>query len=354
MRLILTGTSTHTSPLAFRERLPGVREGGRPLVKTLLSLPGVSEGVLLSTCNRFETYLVTSDADATFAALHSQLRVTCHVSDEERAAWMYDLEGKEVVRHLFRVASSLDSMVVGEPQILGQVKQAYAEALEEKATGPIANVLFQTALMVAKRVRSETGIARNPISIPQVAVRFAEHAIGDLAGRTVLLLGAGKMGSLTAENLKSRGLRRVIVVSRSEDTAGRLAQKIGAEARSWDHVPHLLGEADILLCATDSPRYVLRAEDVAAARPSANGHRLLAVDIAVPRNLDPAIGKLPGVSLFGIEDLAGEVERNRAERAAEARASENLIDEELARFLPSFSTRGVELAASVTTPAQPV
>ncbi len=320
----------------------------RPFLFEARSLPGVREAVVLSTCHRFEAYLVSDDPETSLAALRAHLSQRRGVAETELEAHGKVRTGADAVRHLFRVAASLDSMVIGEPQILGQVHQAHQAALAEHATGAVTNTLFNRASAAGKKARAETGISRHPVSIPAVAVRFAERTVGDLAGRTVLLLGAGKMGSLAAETLVSRGLGRVLVSSRTGDTTEAFAKRIGATAVAWIELSRILPEVDILLCATDAPHYVLSASDVKAARASAGIRPLLAVDISMPRNLDPELAKLPGVSLYGIEDLAAEVGRNRAERSSEASAAEALIAAEVERFLPALAARGVSLGAAAS------
>jgi glutamyl-tRNA reductase len=332
MQLTLVGLSHKTAPVEIREKLtfPANRQGDA--LGRLTCTNDVAEAVILSTCNRTEIYAVTSGHCDGPAAVIDFL---CDYHDLDRAGLvpsLYTLQGESVVRHLFRVVSSLDSMVVGEAQILGQVKDAYDHAFENGAAGRVVNRLFRLSFEVGKRVRSETAIGEAAVSISYAAVELARKVFESLSGRTILVLGAGKMSELTAKHLVSQGVRSVLVANRTYERAVELAERFEGEAIRYDDLFERMRDADIVISSTAATHAVVHKEqivDVMRGRPK---RPLFLIDIAVPRDIDPAVNGVPNVFLYDIDDLSGVVESNLAERQREAAKAEIIIEEELATF----------------------
>jgi glutamyl-tRNA reductase len=311
MSLALVGLSHHVAPVELRERVAFELEDAAALAR------GLGEAVCLSTCNRTELYVAESDLGAGLAAL------------EERAGRsldgiVYRLHDDAAALHLFRVASGLDSLVPGEGEILGQVRAAF-EAAEP---GPVLDHVFRQALAVGKRVRSETAIGESPASVSSAAAALTAQVFGDLSGRRVLLIGAGRIGELAAANLASRGAVIAFVANRTVETAATLARRFGGEAVALDEIPRRLGEVDVVVSSTSAPEPVVSAADVPARRR----RPLFLIDIAVPRDLDPAIQELDGCFLYDIDDLEAVVAETLAGRRAEAERAEQLVAEEVERF----------------------
>lgn len=311
-----------SAPLALLERLDLSAGSAHKLV----SGPEVSEAVALSTCNRAELYLVGEGAaDAAGDAFARAAGVPA--AELEGAIRHY--RGLDAARHLMRVTSGLESMVLGEAEIQGQVRRAYGLALAEGSSGPIANRLFQGALRAAKRVRSETGVTRSPVSVASVAVNVARRALGGLAGRHVLVIGAGKHAELTARTLTEQGADAVFVASRTHDGAEELARRFGGVAVRFEELPGQLAQADLLLTCTACPHRILGRADL---NPAARRSRLVVIDTAMPRDVDPAARSLPGLELFDLDDIRRELEQNMSAREAEGRLAEPILEEELANF----------------------
>jgi glutamyl-tRNA reductase len=251
---------------------------------------------------------------------------------------LYVFKGPEAVQHIFKVASSLDSMVVGEPQILGQLKNAFRRAVDHQATGAILNKLLHKSFSVAKRVRTETGIASHAVSIGYAAVELARKIFGDLAGHRVMLIGAGEMAELAAEHLLSHGASQIVVANRTLERAVRLAQRWNGRAASLEEVPELLAEVDIVISSTGSPEVVVKADTVRAVIKKRKHRPLFFVDIAVPRDVDPAVNRLDNVYLYDIDDLENVVAANRDARSKEAVRAERIIEEETLTFLKWLET----------------
>jgi glutamyl-tRNA reductase len=309
--LSLVGVSHHVAPVELRERVAFEPAQAAALAREL------GEAVCLSTCNRTELYVAGLDADAAAAALEQR---ACRSLD----GVAYRLHDDAAALHLFRVAAGLDSLVPGEGEILGQVRAAY-EAAEP---GPVLDHVFRQALAVGKRVRSETAIGESPASVSSAAAALAAQVFGDLAGRRVLLIGAGRIGELAAANLASRGAVIAFVANRTVETAAALARRFGGEAVALDDVPERLGSVDVVVSSTSSPEPVVRAADVPARRR----RPLFLIDIAVPRDLDPAIQELDGCFLYDIDDLEAVVAETLAGRRSEADRAEQLVAEEVDRF----------------------
>jgi glutamyl-tRNA reductase len=309
--LSLVGLSHHVAPVELRERVTLDASAAAALARSL------GDAVVLSTCNRTEVYLAEGAEERAVAALEQ-------LAGEPLDGVLYHLHEDAAALHLFRVAAGLDSLVPGEGEILGQVRDAY----EASPPGPVLDHVFRQALGVGKRVRTETAIGESPASVSSAAAALAAQVFGDLAGRSVLLVGAGRIGELAAANLASRGARIAYVANRTEQTARELAHRFGAAALRLDEVPARLGEVDVVVTSTSAPDPVLRVEDVPARRRNP----LFFIDIAVPRDVDPAIAKLGGCFLYDIDDLEAVVAETLAGRRAEAERAEQLVAEETERY----------------------
>lgn len=330
--LLALGVSHKTAPVALRERLslPYGRAGA--FLRELLQHPEVHEGVSISTCNRTELHLVVGDpVEAENAAL-SALSRRAGIRPTELLGSIYSLRGAEAVRHLFSVVAGLDSMIVGEAEVQGQVKLAYELALKEGVTGPIANRLFRDALAAGKRARTETAISRSHVSISSVAVELARETLGELETRRVLVLGAGEQGELTARALHESGVRTVFIANRRYDRAIGLAQRFDGEAVRFDDLPAELAVADIVLSCTASPHQILGRDEMAVVAEDRGTRPLLMIDIAVPRDIDPTVREVCGITLYDMDDLQQEVARNVSGREAEAEGAREIIAEEADRF----------------------
>ena len=330
--LLALGTSHKTASVAVRERL-ALPEGRAVSVLTeLVSHPAIHEAVTISTCNRTELYLVASDPveaeNEALAALSRQ----AGIPPTELLGSLYSLRGMDSVRHLFGVAAGLDSMIVGEAEVQGQVKRAYELALVEGVTGPITNRLFRDALAAGKRARTETAIGRSRVSVSSVAVELARSVLGELGSRRVLVIGAGENGELTAKALRERGVETVFVANRRYDRAIGLAQRFGGHAVRFDDLPRELQEADIVVSSTASPHLIVGREELELVMESRGGRPLLLIDIAVPRDIDSTVRELQGITLFDMDDLQREVARNLSARAAEVVHVRAIIEQEVERF----------------------
>jgi glutamyl-tRNA reductase len=325
-----------SAPLEVRERVAFPPCAGRTFLRRLEEEGAVAEAVLLSTCNRTELYAVVEDEDSRSRILDllAEDRRVERVSLEQDTYWLTDAEA---VRHLYRVASSLDSMVVGEAQILGQVREAYRVATEEQRTGPVLNRMFHTSLRVGKRVRSETGIGDSSLSVPHVAVKLAEGVFGSLDGRRALVLGAGDMSELVIKHLKARGVGEVRIANRTPERARLLAERVGGRAVSFESMVDELSGADVVVSSTGAGEWVIRSETVAAAL----GRReepLFFIDIAVPRDVDPVVQALGRVFVYDMDDLQAVVERNADDRGEAAQKGEAMISPAVLEFMSWLST----------------
>jgi glutamyl-tRNA reductase len=318
MRLVLVGTSHHLAPLELRERVAFPRDEAAALAR---DVGGAGlECVCLSTCNRTELYIAGPDADDAETAAGAALEA---VGDA-----LYRLRDEAAALHLFRVAAGLDSMVPGEGEILGQVRTAF----DIGTTGPFLDRLFRQALHAGRKARAQTGIGESPASVSSAAAALAEQVFGDLRGRTIVLIGAGKISELAARNLLSRGARIAVVANRSADRATALAERLGAEALPLDRVGEQIAAADVVVSSTSAPGFVLQREEVASASSGRRGRPLLFVDLAVPRDLDPEIATLDGCYLYDLDDLEAVVAETLAVRRREAEQAEGIVAAEAERF----------------------
>jgi glutamyl-tRNA reductase len=330
--LLALGVSHQTAPLELRERLALTEGRAAAALNALVSEEPISEAAAISTCNRTEIFLVAADTvDAETAALGVLAR-QASIPPTELLGPLYSLRGSDAAGHLYRVTAGLESMIVGEAEIQGQVKRAYELALVEGATGPILNRLFRGALAAGKRARSETSIGERGVSIPSVAVELAQRSIGDLTTSRVLLIGAGETSELTARALAARGVEAVFVANRRYNRAIGLAERFGGTAVRIDELPAQLERADIVVSATDSPHHLIERSDLEAMMANRGGKPLLLIDLAVPRDIDPETRELAGVTLNDVDDVQAIVERNTSGREAEAVRADGILDAELARF----------------------
>jgi glutamyl-tRNA reductase len=330
--LLAVGASHKTAPLALRERIALTEHGAEPLLRELTGHPAIGEAVALSTCNRTELYLLVTDPVEAESAVLSLLARRAGIRPTELLDGIYALRNCDAARHLYRVASGLESMIVGEAEVQGQVKRAYEAALAARTTGPMTNKLFQAALVTGKRVRTETAISAGRASVASVAVDAAQEALGDLTARHVLLIGAGETAELTARALHDHGVTTMFVANRRRDRAIALAQQFGGASGSFDALPAELARADIVISSTSSPHTLLGAEELALVTGERRGRPLLLVDLAVPRDIDPACAELDGVTLLDIDGLQAQVRRHISVRKAEARHAEGIVEDEIQSF----------------------
>ena len=330
--LLAIGVSHKTAPVEVRERLALSETRAPEFMRELRAAADVHETVAISTCNRTELYLVVGDPVEAESSVLTMLARQAGIRPTELASAIYSHRNCEAARHLYRVVAGLDSMIVGEAQVQGQVKRAYEAALKLETTGPLTNRLFTAALATGKRVRTETAIGERQLSLPGVAVALAREQLGPIAGCKVVIIGTGETGELAARALADSGASAVFVANRRRDRALSLARRYGGTTLSFDELPEALLEADILVAATASPHLLLEVDDVADVMRERSGRPMLLIDLAVPRDIDSACGQLPGVSLADIDDLQAVAERNRRVRQAEARKAEGIIEQEIQKF----------------------
>ncbi len=338
MNLLLFGVNHQTASVALREKLARLIPDVEEAYDHLGTWPELSEALLYATCNRVELICVTDDAETAAARVREFFGRHPEITPADLNEAFYLRRDKDAVQHLFRVSSSLDSMVVGEPQILGQVKQAYREAAAHRATGPILNRLIHKAFSVAKRVRSETGIGDHAVSVSYAAVSMAKKIFGELTGKNVLLLGAGEMAELALEHLKGQGAAKITVANRTLERGVKLAQRFKGDAVSLEEVQDQLLIADILISSTGAGEILISRDQVKGVMRRRKQRPLFLIDIAVPRDLDPAINDLDNVYLYNIDDLKEVVELNWERRRHEAGKAERLVAAETLKFLHWLET----------------
>jgi len=340
MSLLLIGANHKTAPVELRERLAVGETDVAPLLSEVKGIPGVNGASVLSTCNRFELLVSTGGEDIADRIVSFEAkRASLPVSSLERH--FYILRDGDVVRHVFRVAAGLDSMVMGEPQIAGQVKAAYRLSSESRSLDSVLRQLYEHTFRVAKRVRNETGIGENAVSIPFAAVELARKIFGELDGLEVLILGAGKIGELTTKNLHSLGMKKVFVANRHFERAAELAKQFEGTAIPFDSVADHLLTCDVLIASTSAPQYVLDAGQVRHAMQKRGRRDLFLIDLSVPRNLDPAISSVDGAFLYNIDDLKEVVTQNRELRKGCANDADAIIERESEEFLRRLASLDV-------------
>jgi glutamyl-tRNA reductase len=330
--LLVLGVSHRTASLGLREQLALPEGRAVSVLNALISEEPISEAAALSTCNRTELYLVVTESVEAEAAGLGVLAREAGIRPTELLGPLYSMRGAEAARHLYRVTAGLDSMIVGEAEIQGQVKRAYELSLVEGATGPILNRLFRGALAAGKRARTETAVGEKGVSIPSVAVELAQRNLGDLSARQVLLIGAGETSELTARALAARGSDAVFIANRGYKRAISLAERYGGRAVRVDELPLQLATADIVVSATNSPHHLIERSELEVIMEQREGRPLLLIDLAVPRDIDPECREIEGVSLFDVDEVQAIVEQNASGREAEARRAAAILDSELVRF----------------------
>jgi glutamyl-tRNA reductase len=334
MSILLIGVNHKTAPVEIRERLAFSDEACANGLRQLVDGDVVREGLIVSTCNRVEILGATASDKLEFGA--GRIKQFLDTSGNLPAGFLerhlYSHTDEEAVRHLFRVASSLDSMVVGEPQVLGQVRHAYALGVEAGTVGRVLNRLVHHTFRVAKRVRSETGIAASAVSLSYMAVELGKKIFDSLKGCTVLLIGAGEMAELSARHLVNAGVSRVVIANRTEETAQQIAAEFGATTVRLDQVDQVLREADVVICSTGAPDYVLTEKRTRKALKRRRNRPTCFIDISVPRNIDPAISNIPNVFVFDIDDLESVISSNIREREREAERAELIVQSEVMQF----------------------
>ncbi|MFQ5581501.1 MAG: glutamyl-tRNA reductase [Mariprofundaceae bacterium] len=333
MRICHVGLNHKTAPVELRERLAVAEEDIPAILKRQIEQPPVREAALLSTCNRVELTTVTHDPDAAIAVMHEWFAEQAGTDMDHVCKHLYSYTTDDAVRHLFAVAAGLDSLVLGEPQILGQVKTSYEHALSAGAAGHVLHRLYQSTFAAAKRARSETGIGKQAVNISSCAVELAKRIFGELTGKTVLLIGAGEMAELAARHLAGNGCRDILVANRTLERAKDLAQEFEGHALTLAQLPEYLDAADIVLSSTGANMHVLLPEPVCQAMEKRGGKPMFMVDIAVPRDIDPRIGELDGVYLYDIDDLQQVAQGNREHRERESEQARALLNEDACGFL---------------------
>ena len=337
MNFQLIGVNHNSAPLDVREQL-AVPEARLPeAIGALVKQPGVEEGMVLSTCNRVELLASTSQS----ADLRTFLCSYFGVNPEALHSHLYEFQEREAVRHVFRVAASLDSMVVGEPQILGQVKEAYTVARGLGAVHSALEALLSRAFAVAKRVRTETAIGSSSVSVASVAVQLAEKIFGSLDGKTVYLVGAGKMAELAARHLIAHGAGKIIVSNRTHERAVQLAEAFGGEAVPFDRLHEVAERADIILTSTGASEPIFRKEHGEKLIKGRRNQPVFFIDIAVPRNVAPEVNKLDGLFLYDVDDLQSIASSNSTERKKEAQRAEQIVESEVTRFAARMKSLAV-------------
>jgi glutamyl-tRNA reductase len=338
MTFLLTGVNHHSAPVDVRERFAVPEKDLPAAVQKLSSYPGIEEGMIISTCNRVEFLARATNGSAD---IHGFLADYFQTPREEFEPYLYDHRDNDAIKHIFRVASSLDSMVVGEPQILGQVKEAYATARAVGTVNSQLDALLTRAFAVAKKVRNETAIATSAVSVASVAVDLAKKIFGSLQGKNVFLVGAGKMCELAARHLIAHGAASIFVFNRTYDRAARLAEKFNGQAMPFDQLYEQADKADIIISSTGAPVFIFKKEHGERFMHKRKNRPMFLIDIAVPRDIDPALNDIDGIFVYDIDDLQQVVTSHMADRGSEARKAEAIVAEEVIRFSQRLQTLDV-------------
>jgi glutamyl-tRNA reductase len=330
--LLVIGLNHSTAPVEVRERIsfPGDQEG--KVTRLIADVPGVEEAMILSTCNRAEIITTVGSADSRDQLIEA-IGSIHGVDPKQFREFLYVKEGGDAVRHVFRVASSLDSMVLGEPQILGQVKEGYKRATTVSSTGPIVNRLMHRAFFTAKRVRTETGVGAAAVSVAYVAVELAKKILGHLHDKAVLLIGAGEMAELAARHLSGQVERPIVVVNRTFENACTLARQLGGNAQAMEQLLDALVNADVVITSTGSCEPIIKRSEAKTVMKRRRFRPIFLIDIAIPRDVEPEVNDIDGVYLYNIDDLQSVVEENVGERREEAARGERIVDEEVDKFV---------------------
>ena len=332
MHLKVLGMNYKTAPIEVREKFSVTKESIKHGLENLDEYEGLNEAVILSTCNRTEIYAVTSNGCENI--INTFAKDLIGGGDVEN--FLYEYEGENCIKHLFEVSASLDSLILGEGQILSQVKEAYTIAKNIGATGTILNTLFQRAIAVGKNVRTETKIAYNSVSVSSAAVELADKKLNGLKDKNALIFGAGKMAQLTAQNLKSHGVKKILVANHHIERAEEMAEKIGGEAVAWEDSLYRANDVDVIITSTGAPHYVIKAWQTQQLMARRAGREIFFIDIAVPRDVDPEVGKIKGVTLYNIDDLEAVVESHIQARQIEAESARKIIEVEVRAMMERF------------------
>ncbi len=330
--LLAIGVSHKTAPLEVRERLALTEARAADFLRDLHGVPEIQEVVTISTCNRTELYLVVNDPLEAETTVLGMLARQASIRPTALSGAIYSHRNCDAARHLYRVSAGLESMIVGEDQIQGQVKRAYEAALAKETAGPLTNHLFRAALATGKRVRTETALGEGHLSLPSVSAMLARDALGDLNGRLAVVIGTGESSELAGRALGDAGASLVFVANRRRGRAVSLAERFGATSISFDELPEALVRADVVVSATSSPHMLIEAQELAEVMRAREGRPMLMIDLAVPRDIDAACGDLDGVSLYDVDDLDAVAARTRRVRQGEARKAEGIVEEEIQSF----------------------
>jgi glutamyl-tRNA reductase len=333
LELIIIGLNHKTAPIEIRERLAFQESEIEKALSQAHSLPSLKENMILSTCNRVELYAISQEVEKSIGDLKDFLSRFHSLPLDLFEKSLYLMVGEEAVRHIFRVASSLDSMVVGEPQILGQIKAAYTLATESKTSGLILHRLLHRAFSVAKRVRTETRIGNSAVSVSSVAVELAERIFGSLEQRTILLIGAGEMCELAARHLMAGGAEKILVTNRTYDRALSLARQFDGEAIHFEDMGQGLRKADIVISATDATQYLIDCEQMVRVMKERKQRPIFFIDIADPRDIAPEVGDLENIYLYNIDDLQKVANENIKDREKETQKAQAIVQDEVAKFV---------------------
>jgi len=346
-RLFVAGLSHRTAPIAVREQLVVDEDKLREILADLTGRGTCAEVMIVSTCNRVEVYGVAEAPGEARGAAFRQMGAHRGLGLPALEPLLYSLDGAEAVQHAFRVASSLDSMVLGEPQILGQVKDAFALAQSCRTVGPVLHSLMSQAFAVAKRVRSDTEVGRHAVSVSFAAVELARKIFDGLDGRSVLLVGAGEMGELAARHFQDHGTLPVYVANRTAGRAQALARELAGTAVPFEDLFSVMGQVDIVITSTAAGEAIITAGDVAPVLPGRRGRPLFFIDISVPRNVDPSVNDLDNVFVYDVDDLRSVVEANLRERKRQAQQAESLVEREVAKFADRL--RSLEVVPTIVS-----
>ncbi|KRF00429.1 glutamyl-tRNA reductase [Paenibacillus sp. Soil766] len=355
MHIIAVGLNYRTAPVEIREKFAFSDQDLPKAIAELKETKSILECVIVATCNRTEIYAVVDRPQLCSHYLTHFLERWFHVTKDQFQKHLYTYENEKAIEHLFRVTTGLDSMVIGETQILGQVRDAFLASQQLKATGSYFNTLFKQAITLAKKAHSETGISNNPVSISYAAVELGKRIFGSYVNKTIMIIGAGKMSELTVKHLYANGANKVIVVNRTLERAMDLAGKFSGVACTLEDMPQYLPEVDIIISSTGAPGYVLTKKDIQTYVQKRKSRPLFMMDIAVPRDLDPGISGLPNVFLYDIDDLENIVDKHLQERKKEAAKIEIMITSEIAAFEQWTKTLGVSpLISALQTKANQI
>ena len=338
MNIVVVGLSHKTAAVEIREKIAFSPTQMEKPLEMLVALDGITEGVIVSTCNRVEVYVTTRDIAGGIARVKRFLADYHDFPLDTLDHHLYSLHGEDAIRHVFRVASSLDSMVVGEPQILGQIKTSYGYAAEYRSSGIILNRFLHKAFSVAKRVRTETKIASSAVSVAFAAVELARKIFSDLGDKTVMLIGAGEMCELAAKHFLNNGVRGLMVTNRTFERAEKLAEEFDGKAVRFDDLFEQLHKADIILSSTGAPHTIIGARDLDEVMRRRRQKPMFFIDIAIPRDIDPAVNDVENVYLYTVDDLQEVVSANLQQRNEEAKKAEEIVNQEIGQFFKWLSS----------------